>query len=215
MRKKFLKCISVALMAVLMISVLPAEFSYAALDEVNEPAQVTTFKSSETFDLEYLRGYVTKDDDRVLKVVYRTPLETSLFRLSLYRIGENKGDMNLDIFVAPKIQYASDGTQTYNFTYYLNMEEYAIPDGKYNIYIRRCANAIDAANLKYTSSGVLNKNMVLQVKDGHVKLLRYMDVINYNREIKAIGDLYDTSRYLDQTLEDIRFCLVERLSLSI
>ena len=78
MRKKFLKCISVALMAVLMISVLPAEFSYAALDEVNEPAQVTTFKSSETFDLEYLRGYVTKDDDRVLKVVYRTPLETSL-----------------------------------------------------------------------------------------------------------------------------------------
>ncbi|MDY3240180.1 MAG: transglutaminase domain-containing protein [Anaerovoracaceae bacterium] len=207
MRKKFLKCISVALMAVLMISVLPAEFSYAALDEVNEPAQVTTFKSSETFDLEYLRGYVTKDDDRVLKVVYRTPLETSLFRLSLYRIGENKGDMNLDIFVAPKIQYASDGTQTYNFTYYLNMEEYAIPDGKYNIYIRRCANAIDAANLKYTSSGVLNKNMVLQVKDGHVKLLRYMDVINYNREIKAIGDLYDTSRYLDQTLEDIRFCL--------
>ena len=35
MRKKFLKCISVALMAVLMITVLPAEFSYAALDEVN------------------------------------------------------------------------------------------------------------------------------------------------------------------------------------
>lgn len=194
-------------MAVMMITILPAELSYAALDEVNEPAGVTTFKSTETFDLEYLRGYVTNDDDRVLKVIYRTPLETSLFRLSLYRIGENKGDMNLNIFVQPQMQTASDGTLTYNFTYYLNVDQYDIPDGKYNIYIRRCATPTDAAAQKYTTSGVLNKNMVLEVKNGHVKLLRYMDVVKYNREIRAIGQLYDIDRYLDNSLEDIRFCL--------
>ena len=68
------------------------------------------------------------------------------------------------------------------------MEGLEIPDGKYTIYIRRCATEADAANLKYTNSGVLNKNMILQVTDGKVKLLRYNDVINYNREIMAIGD---------------------------
>jgi len=208
MRKKTLKCITVTLLAALLVTVFPAEFSFAAVpDEISEPAKVTTFKSTENFEHEYLRGYVTAEDDRVLKVVYRTPLETSLFRLSIYRTGKDKGDMDLDIYIQPKIQYAADGTQTYNFTYYLNMEGLEIPDGKYAIYIRRCASDIDAANLKYNNSGVLNKNMFFQVTDGHVKLLRYTDVINYNREIMAIGDNYDISRYLDESLEDIRFVL--------
>ena len=202
------KCITTVLLAALLVSVVPAELSYAAVpSKISAPAEVTTFKSTENFDLEYLRGYVSSEDDRVLKVIYRTPLETSLFRLSLYRLGENKGDINLNLFIDPKMEYASDGTPTYNFTYYLNMEGLEIPDGKYTIYIRRCATEADAANLKYTNSGVLNKNMILQVTDGKVKLLRYNDVINYNREIMAIGEAYDTSLYLDQYLEDINFVL--------
>ena len=208
MRKRTKKCIIMTLLAALLIGVVPAEFSYAAVPTaISQPAQVTTFKSTENLDLEYLRTYVTAEDDRVLKVVYRTPLETSLFRLSIYRTGEDKGDMDLDIFITPKLEYASDGTPTYNFTYYLNMEGLEIPDGKYTIYIRRCATVQDAAKLKYTNSGVLNKNMVFSVQDGHVSILRYMDVINYNREIRAIGDQYDISRYLDPALEDIRFVL--------
>ena len=137
-----------ALLVALLVSVLPAELSYAAVpDEINDPAEVTTFKSSETFDLEYLRGYVTKEDDQVLKVIYRTPLETSLFRLSLYRIGDDDGgDMDLDIFLEPALQPASDGTLTYNFTYYLNMPVLEIPDGRYTIYIRRWATPEDAMN---------------------------------------------------------------------
>lgn len=196
-----------ALLVALLVTVLPMEYSYAALSEVNAPAEVTTFKSTETFDDEYLRAYVTEDNDRILKVIYRTPLETSLFRLSLYRVGPNKGDMKLNIFVNPVVQTSSNGTTTYNFTYYLDMDAYDIPDGKYNIYIRRCATPEDAAALKYTTSGVLNKNMEIKVKDSRVKILRYMDVINYNREIMAIGEQYDTSRYLDNSLEDIRFVL--------
>ena len=208
MKKRTLKTITLSLLVALLVSVFPAEFSFAAVpDTISQPAEATSFKSTENFDQEYLRAYVTQADDRVLKVIYRTPLETSLFRLSLYRVGENKGDMDLDLFIQPKMQYASDGTPTYNFTYYINMEGLEIPDGKYTIYIRRCETEIDAANLKYTGSGVLNKNMVIQVTNGKVKILRYTDVINYNREIMAIGENYDTSLYLDPSLEDIRFVL--------
>ena len=208
MKKRTLKTITLSLLVALLVSVFPAEFSFAAVpDTISQPTEATSFKSTEKFDQEYLRAYVTQADDRVLKVIYRTPLETSLFRLSLYRVGENKGDIDLDLFIQPKIQYASDGTPTYNFTYYINMEGLEIPDGKYTIYIRRCETEIDAANLKYTGSGVLNKNMVIQVTNGKVKILRYTDVINYNREIMAIGENYDTSLYLDPSLEDIRFVL--------
>ena len=208
MKKRTLKTITLSLLVALLVSVFPAEFSFAAVpDTISQPAEATSFKSTENFDQEYLRAYVTQADDRVLKVIYRTPLETSLFRLSLYRVGENKGDMDLDLFIQPKMQYASDGTPTYNFTYYINMEGLEIPNGKYTIYIRRCETEIDAANLKYTGSGVLNKNMVIQVTNGKVKILRYTDVINYNREIMAIGENYDTSLYLDPSLEDIRFVL--------
>ena len=208
MKKRTLKTITLSLLVALLVSVFPAEFSFAAVpDTISQPAEATSFKSTENFDQEYLRAYVTQADDRVLKVIYRTPLETSLFRLSLYRVGENKGDIDLDLFIQPKIQYASDGTPTYNFTYYINMEGLEIPNGKYTIYIRRCETEIDAANLKYTGSGVLNKNMVIQVTNGKVKILRYTDVINYNREIMAIGENYDTSLYLDPSLEDIRFVL--------
>ena len=208
MRKKTLRCIAVTLMAAFVVAVLPADLSYAAaLSEVSAPAKVTTFKSTTTFDKEYLRAYVTTGDDRVLKVIYRTPLKTTLFRLSLYRVGENSGDIDLDIYIEPTLKKTSDGTLTYNFTYYLNMEDREIPDGKYNIYIRRCETEEDAANLKYNNNGVLNKNMEIQVTDGKVKILRHMDVIYYNRDIQAIGELYDPSRYLDLTLEDIQFVL--------
>ena len=211
MRKRVLKWISMVLLVALLVGVLPAESSYALLSPlaaVGAPAQVTTFKSTDNLDAdEYLRAYVTTADDQVLKVVYRTPLETSLFRLSLYRVGENKGDINLNLYVNPVVKTAGSGAVTYNFTYYLNLAELDVPDGYYNIYIRRCATPEDAAALKYTGSGVLNKNMEIYVKDGHVKILRYMDVINYNRDLMAVGRMYDPSLYLDNALEDIQFVL--------
>ena len=205
MKKRILRFVSTALVAALMIATVPADFAFAALSKVNSPAQVTTFKSTENFEKEYVRAYVT--DDTVLKVNYKTPLETTLFRISLYRVGENKGDMDLDVFVDAVQSYAADGTTLYGFTYYLDMERFDVPSGYYNLYLRRCATAADAETKDYKSSGVLYKNMEIKVTGGKVKILRYKDVIEYNQSIKNIGALYSTDRYLDDTLEDIRFVL--------
>ncbi len=205
MKKRILRFISTALAAALVIAAVPADFALAALSEVNTPAQVTTFKSTENFEKEYVRAYVT--DDTVLKINYKTPLETTLFRVSLYRVGENKGDIDLDIFVDAVQSYAQDGTTLYGFTYYLDMERFDVPNGYYNLYLRRCATATDAEAKDYKSSGVLYKNMEIKVTGGKVKILRYKDVIEYNQYIKDIGALYSTDRYLDDTLEDIRFVL--------
>ena len=205
MKKRILRLISVTLVAVLMVLTVPTDSAFAALSEVNAPAQVTTFKSTTDFEKEYVRAYVT--DDTILKVNYKTPLEATVFRVSLYRVGENKGDINLDIFVDAGKSAASDGTTLYGFTYYLDMEQFEVPNGYYNLYIRRCATVADAETLNYKSSGVLYKNMEIKVTDGKVKILRYKDVIEYNNSIKDIGALYSTDRYLDNTLEDIRFVL--------
>lgn len=205
MKKRILRFASIALAAVLIVLTVPTDSAFAALSEVKAPAQVTTFKSTTDFEKEYVRAYVT--DDTVLKINYKTPLEATLFRVSLYRVGADKGDINLDIFVDAKQSAASDGTTLYGFTYYLDVEQFDVPDGYYNLYLRRCATAADAETLNYKSSGVLYKNMEIKVTDGKVKILRYKDVIEYNSSIKDIGALYSTDRYLDNTLEDIRFVL--------
>ena len=205
MKKRILRFASIALAAVLIVLTVPADSAFAALSEVKAPAQVTTFKSTTDFEKEYVRAYVT--DDTVLKINYKTPLEATLFRVSLYRVGADKGDINLDIFVDAQQSAASDGTTLYGFTYYLDVEQFDVPDGYYNLYLRRCATAADAETLNYKSSGVLYKNMEIKVTDGKVKILRYKDVIEYNNSIKDIGALYSTDRYLDNTLEDIRFVL--------
>ena len=83
MKKRILRFVSTALAAALMVSAVPIDSAFAALSEVKSPAQVTTFKSTTDFEKEYVKAYVT--DDTVLKVNYKTPLETTVFRVSLYR----------------------------------------------------------------------------------------------------------------------------------
>ena len=205
MKKKVLRFISTALMAVMVTVALPAELADGALQEVSSPAKVTSFKSSDSFEKEYLQASVS--DRSVLKINYRTPLDTSLFRISLYRLVPDKGDMDLDIFVEPVISTASDGTTLYGFTYHLDTDLLNIPDGYYNLYLRRCSNPLGATILDYKSSGVLYKNMEIRISGGKVSILRYNDVINYNRGIRKIGAKYTTDRYLDNTLEDIKFVL--------
>ena len=127
MKKKVLRFISTALMAVMLVTCLPLEGADAALQDVSAPAKVTSFRSSSTFDKEYVKASVS--DGSVLKVTYRTPLETSLFRLSLYRLVPDKGDMDLNIFAEPELYTSGDGTQLYGFTYYLDVDALGIPDG--------------------------------------------------------------------------------------
>ena len=92
-------------MAVMLVTVLPADLAEAALQDVNSPAKVTRFTSSTFFDKEYVKASVF--DGSVLDITYRTPLETSLFRVSLYRLVPDKGDIDLDIFVEPEISSVS------------------------------------------------------------------------------------------------------------
>lgn len=204
-KKRISRFISSCLMAALILTAVPITSADAALSEVKSPSQVTTFKSSTTFDKEYVRAYVT--DEHTLKVIYKTPLESTKFRISLYRVGENKGDIDLDIYTDASISYASDGTKLYGFTYYIDMERFDVPSGYYNLYIKRCATQATADALDFDESGILYKNMEIKVSSKKVKILRYTDVINYNNSIKKIGAIYSTDKYLDNTLEDIRFVL--------
>lgn len=208
MKKRTQKITAHILLFLLLTAVLPAEISYAAVPSVvNPPELASEFQSTENFDLEYLHGSVLETDDRILKLDYCTPLQTSLFRLSLYRIGDNSGDLNLNLFLPADIQLTEDGMELYHFTGYLNMQELNLPNGRYAVYIRRCATEQDTETLQYTNSGVLNKNMIIQVTEGQVSILRYQHVIDYNREIMAIGNSYAPEKFLDTALEDIRFVL--------
>ncbi len=206
MKNRISRLLTCILAVALLVTTLPAESAFAVLTEVRAAGQVTTFKSSTTSEKEIVRGYVT--DEHTLKITCKTQLQTTKFRVSLYRIGEDKGDIDLDIFTDANISYASDGTTLYGFTYYLDMERFAVPDGYYNLYLRRCATEFDAQTNNYKSSGVLYKNMEIKVKNGTVKILRFKDVMNYNKSIRQANDaLYSPSRYLDDKLMDMRFVL--------
>ena len=206
MKKKALRLLSTVLTAALLVTAVPAIPASAALSEVNSPAGVSSFQSSDNFDAELLRAWVVNDGED-LKIDYKTPLMTSQFNLSLYRVGANKGNLYLNILLEPELSISSDNMTQYGFLYYLNIERYNIPNGYYNLYIRRYASAEDAALQSYGTAGVLYKNMEIKVTNGKVKILRYKDVIDYNRSIQEIGDAYSLDRYLDTTLEDIRFVL--------
>ena len=204
-KKRISRFISSCLMAALILTAVPITQADAALSTVSSPAQVTTFKSTTTFDKEYVRAYVT--DEHTLKVIYKTAQPATKFRISLYRVGENKGDIDLDIYADANISSASDGTTLYGFVYYIDMKRFNVPNGYYNLYLKRCDTQETADALDFDQCGVLYKNMEIKVTSKKVKILRYKDVINYNNSIKEIGDIYSIDKYLDDTLEDIRFVL--------
>lgn len=205
MKKKVLRFISTALAVVMMISIIPTEFADAALSYVDSPAKVKSFVSTEHFEKEVLKAEVT--DRNTLKIDFQTPLVSTLFRLSLYRIGENKGDLNLNIFVEPELRTASDGTTLYGFVHSMDMKELEIPDGNYNFYLRRCATEEEADRLLYGRHGLLCKSMEISVRNGVVNILRYDDVIEYSRKVKDTGKDFDLNYYLDNTLSDFNFVL--------
>ena len=206
MKKKALRLLSTVLTAALLVTAVPAIPASAALSEVNSPTGVSSFQSSDHLDTELLRAWVVNDGED-LKIDYQTPLMTSQFNLSLYRVGANKGNLYLNILLEPELSVSADNMTQYGFLYYLNIERYNISNGYYNLYIRRYASPEDAEARSYGSAGVLYKNMEIKVTNGKVKILRYKDVIDYNRSIQKIGEAYSLDKYLDNSLEDIRFVL--------
>ncbi len=203
--RKFLKSVLTVTMILSLIMGMTAIPAYARLEEVNYPVKVTSFKSTDNLDKEYLRVYAKENG--VLKVIYRTPLKADVFYLSLYKVGTESRDMKLDIPILPITDTASDGTQTYGFTYLFDTASYDIPNGNYNLYLKRGGLNAETGEFENLSNGILYKNMELRVADKNVHILKYMDVINKNREISQIGNLYPMERYLDNTLSDITFVM--------
>ena len=89
MKKKALRLLSTVLTAALLVTAVPAIPASAALSEVNSPTDVSSFQSSDHFDTELLRAWVVNDGED-LKIDYKTPLMTSQFNLSLYRVEQGQ-----------------------------------------------------------------------------------------------------------------------------
>ncbi len=209
-KKNIGTALATILTVVLLAGLLPGRTAYASLSTVNTPRQVSAFESTDSFEGEYLKAYVpAADGDHVLRVVCRTQQPTTLFELSLYRVGAGGGRTEAGIRIEPGISYGADGLPTYGFTYRMNMEDLEVPNGRYNLYIRRCETPEQAAAYDFGANGPLYKNLEIQVRGGKVKILRYDDVLAYNGARREIGDRYPVSdgRYTDMSLTDIRFCL--------
>lgn len=132
-RNKCVKSISILLIVAIIFAWGQADFAMAALKEVIQPIRVNSFKSTDTFEKERLSVYA--EDESSLKISYKTPLKADQFYVSLYRLGDNIGDLKLNIPVQALTSLASDGTTLYEFDYLFDFSQYTIPDGKYYLYI--------------------------------------------------------------------------------
>lgn len=204
-RNKCVKSISILLIVAIIFAWGQADFAMAALKEVSQPIRVNSFKSTDTFEKERLSVY--SEDESSLKISYKTPLKADQFYVSLYRLGDNIGDLKLNIPVQALTSLASDGTTLYEFDYLFDFSQYTIPDGKYYLYIRRLTQNSITGEYEVLPNGNLYKNMETRVNGENVSILKFNDVINYNRTIKEVGKLYGIDRYLDNTLSDIDFVL--------
>lgn len=206
MKKTTRRSIVIALITVLLITILPLQPSYAVLHAVNAPARVSSFTSSDTFSKEYLKANV-QSSRKVLNLSCRTPLKTTLFRISLYNIDQKMGDIDLDIYLDPTVVISSGGTTTYNFTCPIDLRKQKILDGRYYVYIQRCSTDEDAAEREFSAANTLFKNLIIEVANGKFNILQYNDVIKFNQNVREVAALYPTTHYLDTSLQDIKYVL--------
>lgn len=199
------KVISSLLTLVLFAGFIPFDKAFGYVSEVDYPKKVDSFASSNNFKDEVLSCKITKSGK--LLITYQTPLHTDQFNISLYRVGENKGDVNLNILAEPLISTSSSGNTIYGFESKINPEDLTVPYGKYNLYIKRGTLDSNTGEMDYAPNSILYKNMELKFDTNGFKILRYNQVIDTNNEIRLRGDAYPVEKYLDNTLEDIRFVL--------
>lgn len=202
LKKKRYRSFSIALILALLMSCIPFDSVFAVKSTVDPPSQVTAFSSSNTFGSDYCKA---KASSGKLHLDFKTMIPACEFRIALYSPTAKYQDLNIYV-PAEDMGVSSIGRKMTGFTYSLDFTETEVPDGDYFLYISRIEDPGDAYEMT-PGSGALYKNMVIRIKNGVPKILKYNDVITENKRIQAIGADYDPSWYLDEYLEDIRFTL--------
>lgn len=204
------KLLSFLLVTIFVMAVLPLDVANAYVSEVDFPKKVDSFTSSNYFKDEVLNCRVTKSGKLIVE--YHTPLKADCFNVSFYRVGENKGDVGLNLISEVTTSIGSNGKTLYGFKMKIDPTNLTITPGKYNLYLRRGEADPNTGEINYAPNSILYKNMEFKLDDNGFNILRYNQVIETNKEIQLRGAAYPVDKYLDNTLEDIKFVLRDPLT---
>lgn len=204
MKLRLRKIISALCCFVLVLSLIP-EVGFASLSKAGKPTMQSSFTSSYNFTDENLKA--EKTGRYSLYVEFNTPIKTDVFKLSLYKIGNNNRDMGLDILIEPEVYADDSGNICYGFSKRLNMKLLEIPDGSYYLYLRRAVYEGENRDPETAKYIIISKNLELRVRNGSPHIAVYHDVRNYNDKVRGWASIVNRDLYLDNSLEDIRFVL--------
>lgn len=209
-KNKISKIISCFLIVVLTTTFIPTEKAFAYFKKANNPKKVLTFESTNNTD--YERLYCSIKDGSKLSVSYQTPIKADGFCISLYRVSsssELQGEVNAKRIVPAVVTTNKYKEKLYTFKKVLNFEKINVPNGHYNLYIKRGTTDVSQSSDDFTfdNVGICYKNMEIIIRGDQVYICRYDDVLDYNDNIMKVGKKFSTSNYLDQSLEDIKFVL--------
>ena len=209
--KKLIICL---LITVVSVSTFPTENAFAYLKSAEKVSKKTSFVSTNNKNYERLECNVVSNTN--LEITYQTLIPSDRFKISLYHVSgitSKQGDIGLQKTAKAKTKKNKFGDELYTFKKIIDLKELKVPTGYYNLYITRGYTEIVGSNTNYTYDdvGVAYKNLEIHVKkdkkNSNVYICNYNEVVDYNNDLMKIGKKYPTSKYLDQSLEDIKFVL--------
>lgn len=203
MRTGIKKIISTALCLIITVSAT-TESGFAALTRAGRPTLQKTFQSSNTFTEENL---IAEARGRSLYIDFNTAIKADMFKLSLYEIGSEGGDLDLNILIEPEKYSDDNGNICYRFSKKLNMGELGIADGNYYLFLKRAVFEDENRDIDNAKFITISKNLELKVIDGSPYITVYRDVKNHNKTVRNWAKNINRELYLDNSLQDIRFVL--------
>ena len=196
---------AIILVLALIISCIPFDSAFAAIQEVDTPTRTNTFSSSNTSTSEYCKGTI---EGSKLHIQLRTVVPSVQFRVALYGVNPKTEVNNPGIYVTAQYMGSSSmGKSVYGFEYTLDFADIEVPDGEYFLYISQLKNYADTYET-IPSKGALYKNLPIIIEDGMPSIPRYDDIIEENASVQKNSGLAP-SEYLDKSMEDVRFLFVD------
>ncbi len=204
MKLKLRKIISILCCAAIAVSTT-TEAGFAALSRAGRPTLQKSFASSYTFTDENLSAEASGRYS--LDIDFKTPIRADIFKLSLYRIGDDGGDLGLNILIEPEAYLDDNGNICYRFSKRMNMQRLEVPDGSYYLFLKRAVYEDENRDPAAARFVTISKNLELKVIDGSPYITVYQDVKKYNDRVRGWAENINRELYLDNSLEDIRFVL--------